>query len=138
MALQLQNQLTEERIFINSDMDIINYLESKNRVEVKALFGYLTGFKKYDEDVEDDLRGMLRLYGYRLRKQCVDRTVNTGGDNPMRHTFTNTSSQYYSISQYGRTGCYPCGIEETKISRCHHWRKCHYGIDGKCQLACIA
>ena len=137
MALQLQDQLTEKRIFINSDMDIIDFLERKDRVEIKTLFSYLTGVKKYDEDIEDDLREMLRFYGYRLHKQNVSRTVNTWGDNPMRHTFTNTSTWYYSISQYGRQGCYPCGIEETKISRCYHWRNCHYGISGRCQLAQI-
>ena len=137
MALQLQDQLTEKRIFINSDMDIINYLESKNRVEVSMLFRYITGLKKYDEEVEDELREMLRFYGYRLHKQNVSRTVNTWGESPLRCSFTNISTWYYSISQYGRTGCYPCGIEETKISRCYHWRKCHHGTSGRCQLAQI-
>ena len=122
-----------------SDVDIIDFLEGKDRIEVRTLFKYLTGDKTYDQNIEDDLREMLRFYGYRLRRQCIDRTRNTWGGNLLRCSYTDTSTWYYSISQYGRIGCYPCGIKEKNewMSRCYHWQKCHYGISGRCQLAQI-
>ena len=122
-----------------SDVDIIEFLEGKDRVELKRLFEYITGHKKQDENLEDDLREMLRFYGYRFRKWHIERPVNTWGGNPQKKTFTNSSACYCSISQYKRIGCYPCGIKETDewMSRCYHWQKCHYGISGRCQLAQI-
>ncbi len=121
--------------FTESDTDIIEYISGKGRVESRALFKHITGSKKKDGKIEDELRAMLRLYGYRLWKQCVDRMVHVWGDN--RTTFTNTLVWYFSIYQYKRMGCWPCGIPINDMSRCYHWQKCHYGIDGKCQLASI-
>lgn len=54
MLNQIQElQPTEERInqFDKSDMDIIEYIGSRDRVELRVLFEYITGVKKYDEGV---------------------------------------------------------------------------------------
>ena len=126
--------------FTESDTEIIEYISGKGRVESSKLFKHIAGINKKDREIEDELKVMLNLYGYRLRKQCVGRTSNVGEGSSLRNSFTNTTVWYYSISQYKRMGCYPCGIpiNDPHMSRCYHWQKCHYGIDGKCQLACIA
>ena len=125
--------------FTKPDTDIIEYISGKGRVESSVLFKHITGINKKDREIENKLRAMLGLYGYRLRRQCVDRMANVWGDSSLRCFSTNTTVWYYSISQYKRMGCYPCGIpiNDPHMSRCYHWQKCHYGIDGKCQLACI-
>lgn len=120
-----------------SEEDIIGYLDRENEREEKRLFSYLTGSTKYDEDIEAELRSMLELHGFRLCKRIKLGTAERMyRDEPF---FSNTYSTYYSISQHKRSGCHPCGIpkDDPWMKKCNHWKNCHYGMAGTCELSQI-
>jgi len=125
---------TEKGIFIKSDREIINYLKRRVKIESKVFFRFISGIYKYNSEIEAELRNMLRDHGYHLRK------MRSFKKNYYYDTETSyTSIWHYSIEQFIRPGCYPCGIPHNHpwMSRCLHWRNCHYGQKGQCELALI-
>lgn len=138
MLNQIQDyQITEERIFRVPDEDIIDYLDREKEREQKKLFRYITGKITYDKEVEDDLRAMLEVYGYRLHIGSRSRIIVQRYRD--KTSFYNTLTRYYSVTKYKRPGCHPCGISENDphMKKCFHWQNCHYGNAGRCQLAQI-
>lgn len=138
MLNQIQElQITEERVFTKTDEQIISYLDREKEREEKRLFSYMTGSTEHNEEIESELRFMLKFYGYRLHKcsrlRVIVRTYHG------KSFFYNALTWYYSVTKYKRPGCHSCGIPENDpfMSRCYHWQNCHYGRSGSCQLAQI-